>query len=247
MRPTAALVSLMLIACAPARADDVPLVADLSSHLVAITTGFTGTDVLLFGATDGPGDIVVVVRGPQKDIDVRRKERFGPIWVNATSVSLKDVPSYYRVASTRPLAEFAPDELQERYQLGLQNLRFNIPSTNLPPEEAGAFRTALVRLKTENGLYNEEVGSVNMMSSRLFRTELHFPSNVPTGTYLVEVYLFRDKAVTSAEIVPFTVSKIGVGADVYDFAMNYGAIYGILSVMLAVAAGYAASAAFRRT
>ncbi len=247
MRAAAALVALILIVCAPARADDVPLVADLSSHLVAITTGFTGTDVLLFGATDGPGDIVVVVRGPQKDIDVRRKERFGPIWVNATSVSLKDVPSYYRVASTRPLAEFAPDELQERYQLGLQNLRFNIPSTNLPPEETGAFRTALVRLKTENGLYNEEVGSVNMMSSRLFRTELHFPSNVPTGTYLVEVYLFRDNAVTSAEIVPFTVSKIGVGADVYDFAMNYGAIYGILSVMLAVAAGYAASAAFRRT
>jgi uncharacterized protein (TIGR02186 family) len=247
MRAAAALVAMMLIACGPVRADDVPLVADLSSHLVAITTGFTGTDVLLFGATDGPGDIVVVVRGPQKDIDVRRKERFGPIWVNATSVSLKDVPSYYRVASTRPLAEFAPDELQERYQLGLQNLRFNIPSTNLPPEEAGAFRTALVRLKSENGLYNEEVGSVNMMSSRLFRTELHFPSNVPTGTYLVEVYLFRDNAVTSAEIVPFTVSKIGVGADVYDFAMNYGAIYGILSVMLAVAAGYAASAAFRRT
>ncbi len=79
--------------------------ADLSSHLVAITTGFTGTNVLLFGATDGPGDIVVVVRGPQKDIDVRRKERFGPIWVNATTVAMKDVPSYYRVASTRPAAK----------------------------------------------------------------------------------------------------------------------------------------------
>ena len=104
----------------------------------------------------------------------------------------------------------------------------------------------MVRLKTEEGLYSEELGSVNMMSNRLFRTELHFPAEVPTGTYLVEVYLFRDGAVTSAEIVPFTVSKIGIGADIYDFAENYGAAYGLVAVLLAVAAGYAASAAFRR-
>ena len=126
-------------------------------------------------------------------------------------------------------------------------MRLNAPETKLTAEEAQGFRDAFVRLKAEGGLYSEELGSVNMMSSRLFRTELHFPSNVPTGTYLVEVYLFRDNAVTSAEIVPFTVSKIGVGADVYDFAQDYGAIYGILSILLAVAAGYAAGAVFRRT
>jgi uncharacterized protein (TIGR02186 family) len=239
--------ALLAFAAAPGRAEDVPLVADLSSHLVAITTGFTGTNVLLFGATDGPGDIAVVVRGPAKDIDVRRKERIGPIWINATSVGLHDVPSYYRVASTRPLAEFAPDDLQSRYQIGLNNLRLPLADDKRPADDAAVFRRALVKLKTEAGLYSEELGSVNMMSSRLFRTELHFPSNVPTGTYLVEVYLFRDGAVTSAEIVPFTVSKIGVGADIYDFAQHYGAIYGILSILLAVASGYAAGAVFRRT
>ena len=99
----------LLGVAASARADDVPLVADLSSHLVPITTGFTGTDVLLFGSTDGPGDIVVVVRGPARDINVRRKQRFGPIWVNATSVILHDVPSYYRMASSRPLQDFVAD------------------------------------------------------------------------------------------------------------------------------------------
>ena len=40
------------------------LVADLTSHLIAITTGFTGASVVLFGATDGPGDVIVAVRGP---------------------------------------------------------------------------------------------------------------------------------------------------------------------------------------
>ena len=42
-------------------AQDAPLVADVSENLVAITTGFTGKEILLFGATDGPGDIAIVV------------------------------------------------------------------------------------------------------------------------------------------------------------------------------------------
>src|SRR6478752_3839010 len=95
-----------------ARAQEaVPLVADLSSHLVAITTGFSGTDVLLFGATDGPGDIAVVVRGPGENEVIRRKGRKGPVWVNTDEVTFRDAPSYYRVASSRPLDEFAPQTL----------------------------------------------------------------------------------------------------------------------------------------
>src|ERR1700760_4912142 len=105
--------------------NDVPLVADLSDHLVAITTGFSGTDVLLFGATDGPGDIAVVVRGPAEQEVIRRKGRKGPVWVNTDEVTFHDAPSYYRVASSRPLDEFAPQTLLSRYQIGIDNLRMS--------------------------------------------------------------------------------------------------------------------------
>ena len=238
-------VGIVLAVTRPGQAtDDVPLVADLSNHLVAITTGFTGAKVLLFGATDGPGDIVVVIRGPAKDMLVRRKERIGPIWVNATSVTVRDVPSYYRMASSRPPEEFAPEFLLSRHQIGIENIRLEAADT--PIADLAAFREALVRLKTDEGLYSAESDGVSLMSNRLFRTELYFPSDVPTGTYLVQIYLFRNGAVTAAEIVPFTVSKIGVGADIYDFAQNYGFLYGLLAMMLAVTAGYGASAAFRR-
>ena len=44
------------------------LVADASRHLVAITTGFVGTKVLLFGATEGEGDVIIVVRGPARPL-----------------------------------------------------------------------------------------------------------------------------------------------------------------------------------
>ena len=237
-----------LLAAGTARAqENVPLVADLSSHLVAITTGFSGTDVLLFGATDGPGDIAVVVRGPAGDEVIRRMDRMGPIWMNASAVTFRDAPSYYRVASSRPLAEFAPQTLLTRYQIGLDNIRTVAADPDLSPDEFLEFRKAFVRLKTEALLYDQNVGAVTLMSNRLFRTELHFPSNVSTGTYLVEVYLFRDGQVTSAEIVPLNVSQVGVAADIYDFSHHLAPLYGLLSVLLAASAGWAAAAAFRRT
>lgn len=252
MRRLIAALSLSLAFCAGARAQEeprapeVPLVADLSSHLVAITSRFTGTDVLLFGATDGPGDVAVVVRGPARDETVRRKARFGPIWLNANEVTMAAVPSYYRVVSSRPVEEFAPQTLLTRHQIGLENIRMSTADENIPLENLAEFRRALIRLKINENLYDQGIGAINMMSNRLFRAELHFPSNVPTGTYLVEVYLFREGQVAAAEIVPLNISKIGVGADIYDFAHNLAPLYGLLAVLLAAGAGWAASAVFRR-
>ncbi|MDX2143635.1 MAG: TIGR02186 family protein [Rhodospirillaceae bacterium] len=231
---------------APTRAQEAPLVADVSENLVAITAGFTGKDVLLFGATDGPGDIAVVVKGPARDIVVRKKDRFGPIWINSESMTFRDVPSFYRIASSRPLEEFAPPNLLSRFQIGTGNLRLDSAAENLSPEDLSEFRQALIRLKTGQGLFDEGLGAVNTTSNRLFRTQIHFPANVPTGTYIVEVYLFRNGTVASAEIVPFNISKTGFGAEVYDFAHDFAPLYGLLAIALAVGAGWAASAAFRR-
>ncbi len=224
----------------------VPLVADLENHLVAITTGFTGTDVLLFGATDGPGDLVIVVRGPGEDITLMQKERFGPIWANANAVELRDVPSFYSVASNRNPEDFADFRLRERYQIGLGNLRLSFKNPTIDKETQAEYRNALLRLNTDRKVYTEEVGRVSLLANRLFRTELHFPANVPTGIYFVEIYLFRDGDVASAEIVPLSISKIGIGAEIYDFAHNLAPLYGLLAITLAVLAGLGAEAAFRR-
>ncbi|MGE3335562.1 MAG: TIGR02186 family protein [Rhodospirillaceae bacterium] len=252
MRSALSLFLLLLALASPVRAQqqsqalEVPLMADLSSHLVAITSRFIGTDVLLFGATDGPGDIVVVVTGPIRDETVRRKERVGAIWLNTDQVTLASVPSYYRVVSSRPVEEFAPQTLLARHQIGLANIRMATADADVTPEELAEFRRALIRIKTAQSLYDQGIGAINMMSNRLFRAELHFPSNVPTGTYNVEVFLFRDGQVASAQIVPLNISKVGVGADIYDFAHNLAPLYGLLAVLLAAGAGWAASAVFRR-
>lgn len=221
------------------------LVADLSAHLVAITTGFTGTKVLLFGTTGGTGDVVVVVRGPENAEAVRRKGRKAGIWVNEAEMIFEEVPSYYVVAARRPLSEFLPERVAEREQIGIRNLRVK-PPENANPAEVESFRAALIRNKQKASLYSIQPQPISFLGNRLFRTDMYFPANAPVGTYLVRVFLLQDGEVVSAEITPLVVSKIGFEAGVFDFAHRHSLAYGVLAILIAVVAGWTASVAFHK-
>ncbi len=224
----------------------IPLVADLSEHLVAISTGFEGSNVLLFGSTDGTGDVVIIIRGPTETKKVLSKKKLGPIWVNTNEIIVENVPSFYRVVSIRPPKDFIPDQILKRYQIGLENLKFEFKDDEISEDKKREYKNAIIRLQMETGKYQEDKGNISLLANKLFRTELSFASNVPTGTYLVEVYLIRNNEVISAEIIPLSVSKIGIGAEIYDFAQKVSAAYGLFAIIIAIMAGLFAEAAFRR-
>lgn len=221
------------------------LIVDLSDHLVAITTGFTGTEVLLFGTTEGKGDVVVVVRGPESEVVVRRKARKLGIWVNDTEITFQGVPGYYAVATNRPLEAFLPERVAARHQIGVENLRFNALD-DADPSETKAFRSALIRNKIRQNLFFAEPEYIAFLGNRLFRTDMRFPANAPVGTYIVQVFLVEDGEVVSAEITPLVVSKVGFEAGVFHFAHRHSLAYGVLAILIAVVAGWTASAVFRK-
>lgn len=229
------------------------LVADLSSHLIAISAGFIGTEVVLFGTTseaglEGASDVTIVVTGPRGSVTVRRKDRVAGIWVNADSQGFSQVPSFYMVAASRPLNELAAKPVLERHQIGVANMQFQpVGVAGLRTrDEMADYRQALVRNKQRAGLYGVAVGQVAFLGGRLFRTNIYFPSNVPTGLYNVEVMLIRDGEVVSAQTTPLVVSKVGFSADVYDFAHQRPLLYGLMAVIGAVLSGWLAGAVFRR-
>lgn len=221
------------------------LVASLSNHLVAITTGFTGSNVLLFGAIDGSGDVVVVVRGPEATEVVRRKARRFGIWMNDHEAVFDNVPGFYAIATSRPLTAIFPDGLAAIYQIGVTNLRL-VPRETTPPTAAAALREALIRSKQRDRLYGSTAGDIRFLGNRLFRTDMWIPANAPVGTYTVSVYLVRDGDVVSAEITPLIVSRVGFEARVFDFAHRYSAAYGMLAILIAAAAGWVANVLFRK-
>jgi uncharacterized protein (TIGR02186 family) len=231
---------------APAAAKGI--VADVDDHLVEITTDFAGQDILVFGAIDGPGDVILVMRGPAGRVAVHQKDRFAGIWVNAESIEFDDVPSLYGVASSRPLFEILPNEMLDRYQLGIGRLRLETGEEE--PYGIGAFRIALVQQKRKQGLYADRVGRVTFIGETLFRANLHLPSNVPTGTFLIDVYLVREGRIVDAQNMPLVISKVGFGADLYKYANartiapRFG--YGVVAVLVSLLTGWLAHLAFRK-
>ena len=232
------------LSCSESAARAEGLVADLTSHLIAITTGFTGASVVLFGATDGPGNVIVAVRGPEREMTVRRKSRVGGIWVNTQQVTFANVPSFYAVAASRPVADILSPAAAAFYHLGIANLKL-VAATPAPSVVVDAFRTALDRTQQEAGLFVERMGKVDFLGEQLFRTTIMFPSNVPTGTYLVEVFLVRDNDIVSGQTTPLVVSKVGVDASVFEFSTRQPGFYGAIAVLTAVVAGWLASLPLR--
>ncbi len=248
MRPAAAWLGLvsacLLVPAAAPKANT--LVADLSRHLVAISTGFAGTDVLLFGATEGEGDVVVIVRGPDRAVAVHRKSRVLGVWVNTAQMTFDRAPSFYSIASSRPLAEIAPPTVLARHQMGLDNLRLELPRAKASANVAQEWRAGLIRNHEAQGLYRMEVGRVTFLGNRLFRTQINLPANLPTGTYQVEVFHLQEGRVVSAQTTPLQVSKVGAEAAIYDFAHQNSALYGLIAILVALMAGWAAHMAFRK-
>jgi len=243
VRRTLLLLALLAAAAQPARAQD--LVADVSDHLVAITTGFAGTEILVFGALAVSGDVVVAVRGPARPARLFRKSPVLGIWLNSASLTFPQAPSYYAIATSAPLEQIAAPGERKRLKLGLGELELQAASP-VSPNLLAEWRQALVRNKARAGLYLLEPAEVLLLGGTLFRASIALPTNVPTGTYLVDAYLFQDGIAVAAQTLPLVVNKVGFEADIYSLAQRQGPLYGLGSIALALLAGWIAHLVFRR-
>jgi uncharacterized protein (TIGR02186 family) len=245
MRQAVLAFSLLWATMAAAAAQSTQLVADLSQHEIKISTGFSGTDLLLFGAADPSGDVVVVVSGPDGKTVVRKKERISGIWINADSVAFDSVPGFYHVSATSGLAGEKLGEVLSETGVGLryQNLS---PTTEMPPDRASEFSAALLRRKEARGLYVAEPGKIEFVGGTLFRAEVSFPATVPTGEYRVDVYHVKDEWVQSVTTIPLKVGKVGLEEAIYRFAQDEPALYGLVAILVAALSGYGAGMLFGR-
>ncbi len=232
-------------------ARDPILVPEVSQHEIQVRQGFTGTELLLYGAILEPDgrragrdyDIVVVLKGPTEAIRLREKQKILGVWLNADSTAFRSAPSFFAVASSRPVDAIVDERTAAIYELGLDYLQLS-PSGSIDPKEQARFTAGLVGMRERAGLFKQEPGGVTISEQVLYQARIALPSNVQTGRYTAETFAITRGRVVASAIAEVEVKKLGFEKIVADFSTQDSFLYGLLAVVLSVFMGWAAGRLF---
>lgn len=247
MRVILALLALLLLG----GARDPILVPEISQHEIQVRQGFTGAELLLFGAILTPEgtragqyyDIVVVLKGPTQSIILREKQKVAGIWINAASTEFRSAPSFFATSSTRPVAKIVDDRTAAIYELGLPWLQLS-PITTIEQSDQSRFAEGLVDLRQREGVFKQDDKGVKVSEQVLYQARISLPSSVQTGTYTAETFAISNGRVVASATSHVEVRKLGFEGAVATFAQEYGFFYGLLTIAVSVFLGWLAGRVF---
>ena len=252
MKTLAAVFSLLLaLLAAPALAQE-KVVAGLSQNRISITAQFNGSQILIYGAVKrnapepggAPLKIIVTLEGPSLPVTVRRKVKTGGIWINRDKVEVDSAPTYYAVSTSAPIGTIITHTEDLRRSITIPNAIRSVgaPATVL---DSAAFSEALIRLRTHEGLYRMSEGAVDIVEDTLFRANFDLPANLVEGNYRVRIMLYRDKMLVDDETETIFVRRVGLERWLANTAEQQSEFYGVLALLIAGFAGWAAAVVFR--
>lgn len=242
---------LLLWLAGPSQAAET-IVTGLSENRVAITANYNGSEILIYGAVKrdapapGPSPIAVIitVEGPSQPLTIRRKAWVAGLWINRDAITVDASPSFYAVATSGAIDEILSSTDDLRYAITIEHAIEAVGSTS-EAADADQFIEALQRIQQEGDRFRLDERSIELTDQTLFRTDVRLPANLTEGNYKVRLFLLRDGSVIDHQEKIIMVRKAGLEKIVYDLAHGQPLIYGVISLLMAVVAGGAASAAAR--
>ena len=253
------LLLLTLAGALPAAASEI--VGALSQSRVSLTTSFSGSEILIFGAIrrdpneeqlaesdEANGstdyDVVIVIEGPRQPVAVWRKDRRAGIWMNVDSVAMASVPSFYAVATTAPLNQIVSPETDAQYRISARQAIGGAAADDASPD-AALFTEALMRIRERSQQYLALDRWVHLDRDILFRANVRLPANLTEGAYTTRMYLVQNGAVVSQFRTAIFVRKEGFERWLHQMAYDQPFLYGLMALAVALVAGWGASALFR--
>ena len=233
----------------PVQAEEI--VSGVSQSGVSITTNFDGASILVYGAAlrDAPAptwplmEVIITVEGPSTPLVIRKKDHVAGIWLNRGAVKITAAPSFYAVASTKPVADILLPAEDTKYHITIPQ---TIDPAAAPSAEQAPYIEALQRIRQASGSFVLAPDSVLLLRQALFRTDISLPANLVEGPYMVRIFLTRGGEVVDMQESQIDVQKAGLERTLYRLAMEQPLIYGLLSLLMAMVAGWGAQELFKR-
>lgn len=229
------------------------LTAVANHDYIAVDYNYHGSTVSVKGIADPDVDLLIKISAPNSDLAMRTKQHVGGVlWMNMGELHMGETPRVYHLFGTARPEVLLNQEDRDAYALGYDALEREARMSLKGMEETAAGNAQwfkeFVKYQERSHLYGESFGQVKLVpeqDSGRYEMQMDWPYQAPPGVYDVTVYAVRGGKVVETATSSVTVEQVGAVKYLANMARNNGALYGVLSILIALASGFGVGMVFR--
>lgn len=228
------------------------LTTNVNHDHITINFFYHGSTVNVRGIADQGVDLIIKMTAPEEHQTLKQKGKVARLlWMNVGNLKFEHVPNFYAVYSTKNLEDILRTSEMEKYILGYSALERHVEITPAANEEEKAkWFSEFVKFKENSMVYALSSGKIEISAGSDGKLNYSLLTNWPyqaqPGDYLITVYAVKDGKVVEQAESKVSVQQIGMVKTLATMAKNNASFYGILSIGVALAAGFGVSLVFRK-
>jgi uncharacterized protein (TIGR02186 family) len=241
----------LAIACAATSPASAELTANANHDHIKIDFFYHGSTVSIRGVSDPGVDLIIKIASPEGHQALKKRGKVGGlIWMNVGELAFENVPTFYSVHSSRKLEDMLDPDEMDKYVIGYQALGKHASLSPISsPEEKDRWFNEFLKFKQASNLYATSSGKISTTmkdGKQNYYILTEWPYQAAPGDYMVTVYAVKDKRIVEQAEANVNVQQVGVVKTLSTMAKNNGALYGGLSILAALGAGFAVGMVFRK-
>ncbi len=213
---------------------------------ISISAFYDGAHIKAAGTIPAGADVVIRITGEGEEVHLKKKGKVGGLlWMNTGKLTFKNVPAVFMIYTTPDVADRVN---HETINLGYFSAKDQI---ELEPENEAkeALFKEFVKLKESERVYVIDTGSVKYTSGqagpRQFEADIAVPPKMKPGEYVVEAYAVKNDHIVARADTALVIKLVGFPAWIASLAFGHELLYGIMAVVVAVAAGLLMGVVFK--
>ncbi|MDO8281127.1 MAG: TIGR02186 family protein [Thermodesulfovibrionia bacterium] len=213
---------------------------------------YHGSTVSVAGVTDPGTDLIIKIASAEGHEVLKQKGKVaGFLWMNTGTLNFEKTPNLYSIYSTKNIDDILSTDDMDKYVIGYPALSRHVEIAPISNEdERSKWFNEFVKYKESSNLYKTSSGKI-LISDKDGRQAYYiltaWPYQAPPGDYVVTVYAVKDNKVIETKEAKVLVEQVGIIKMLAGMAKNNGALYGLISIMSALAAGFGVGLIFKKS